>query len=304
MQERNTFDLPQKFTRTITGMFGESGKKWLAELPEIARETAAKWSLKMEKPFKDLSYHFVAPCVCPDGSKAVLKIGFPGEELEFFNEVKTLQLYNGDGAVRLLDADQTRYAMLLEKLTPGESLGKLCLRDDARAVKIAAGILKKLVREIPEDGEYHLLENWINGFHRAENTAFPAEKIKKARDFYNELTGKKTRRYLLHGDFHHENILSAEREPYLVIDPKGLVGNVGYDAGVFLNNHVNWLEGMPDDHAKLDFAVRQFSEILQIAEDELRKWAFVQMILSAWWTFEENDERWRADLSKAEVWRV
>ncbi len=206
-----------------------------------------------------------------------LEIGFPGEKLEFINEVKTLQLYNGEGAVKLLDADRTRYAMLLEKLTPGESLGKLCLRDDAQAVKIAAGILKKLVREIPEDGEYHLLENWIDGFRRAENTGFPAEKIKKARNFYNELTGKKKNgyllqpKYLLHGDFHHENILSAEREPYLVIDPKGLVGSVGYDAGVFLNNHRDWLAEKPDVSVRMDLAVRQFSETLRITEDEDKK---------------------------------
>jgi streptomycin 6-kinase len=303
MQEHDPFNLPQKFTRTITGMFGESGKKWLADLPRIAGEVTAEWALTIEEPYKNLSYHFVAPCIRADGSQAVLKIGFPGEELEFFNEVKTLQLYGGDGAIRLLDVDPGRYAMLLEKLTPGESLGKLCLQDDAQAVKIAAGILKKLVREIPEDAGYHLLENWINGFRQAENTEFPADKIKRAQNFYSELTSKK-RKYLLHGDFHHENILSAEREPYLVIDPKGLMGSAGYDAGVFLNNHRNWLEGMPDGQAKLDLAVRQFSETLQIDEDEIRKWAFVQMVLSAWWTFEENDERWRADLSKAEVWRV
>ncbi len=296
--------MPQKFTRTITGMFGESGKKWLAELPEIARETAANWSLRIENPYENLSYHFVAPCLRADGSRAVLKIGFPGEKLEFFNEVKTLRLYDGDGAVRLLDVDGMCYAMLLEKLTPGESLGKLCLQDDAQAVKIAAGILKKLVRKIPEDTEYHLLENWIDGFRRAENTGFPAQKIKKAQNFYNELAGKRKHGYLLHGDFHHENILSAEREPYLVIDPKGLVGSIGYDVGVFLNNHREWMAEKPDISAALDLAVRQFSETLRIAEDEIRKWAFVQMVLSAWWTFEENDERWRADLSKAEVWRV
>src|ERR1044072_4055128 len=168
MQEHETFDLPQKFTRTITGMFGESGKKWLTRLPEIVSETAANWSLKFEGPFKNLSYHFVAPCRRADGSRAVLKVGFPGEELEFFNEVKTLRFYNGHGAVRLLDVDEARFAMLLEKLTPGESLGKICLLDAARAVKIAAGILKALVREIPpgelrDAAEYQRLENWIAG---------------------------------------------------------------------------------------------------------------------------------------------
>jgi len=304
MQGPNSFNLPQKFIRVITGMFGESGEKWLIDLPKLVKDIAADWSLAVEKPFGNLSYHYVAPCVCEDGTEAVLKIGFPGERMEFFNEVKTLRLYNSEGAVALLKVDENRYGMLLEKLTPGKSLGELCLKDDEQALEIAAGILKKIVRKTPAETGFHLLENWINGFRKAKNTGFPAETIKKAQNFYNELAGKNKQKYLLHGDFHHENILSASREPYLVIDPKGLIGDIGYDIGVFLNNHRNWLEGAPDSKAKLDRAVMQFSEALQIEPGDLRKWAFIQMVLSAWWTFEENNESWKSELSKAEIWRV
>jgi streptomycin 6-kinase len=304
MQERDPFNLPVKFTRTISGMFGKDGKKWLADLPGIVDSVAKKWSLTVEKRFENLSYHFVAPCICPDRTEAILKIGFPGEKLEFLNEVKTLQLYDGNGAVRLLTVDEASCAMLLEKLTPGEGLGELCSADDLAAVEIAAGILKKIVRKAPSALGFHLLDNWINGFRKAEKTEFPAETIQKAQNFYRELSGKNKTKFLLHGDFHHENILSSAREPYLLIDPKGLIGDIGYDVGVFLNNHRDWLEGMPQLGAKLDAAAQQFSAALDIAADDLRKWAFIQMVLSAWWTFEENDERWRADLRKAEIWQV
>ena len=304
MQERDPFNLPVKFTRTISGMFGKDGEKWLADLPGIVDSVTEKWSLTVEKRFENLSYHFVAPCICPDRTEAILKIGFPGEKLEFLNEVKTLQLYDGNGAVRLSTVDEDRFAMLLEKLTPGEGLGELCSTDDLAAVEIAAGILKKIVRKAPSASGFHLLDNWINGFRKAEKTEFPAETIQKALGFYQELSGKNKQKFLLHGDFHHENILSSAREPYLLIDPKGLIGDIGYDVGVFLNNHRDWLEGMPQPGAKLNAAVRQFSMALDIAADDLRKWAFIQMVLSAWWTFEENDERWRADLRKAEIWQV
>jgi len=286
-------------------MFGEKGRQWLARLPEIVAQVAGEWSLKVGKPFANLSYHYVAECICEDGSQAVLKIGFPGESLEFSNEVKALQLYNGAGAVRLFRFSESSCAMLLEKLTPGESLGEMCLKDDAGAVRIATGILKKIVRKAPAvDGGFHLLENWIGGFRKAENTEFPAGAIGKARDYFSKLTGDGQQKFLLHGDFHHENILSAAREPFLVIDPKGLIGWTGYDIGVFLNNHRNWLAGRPDLTKKLDGAVAQFAETFEIPERSLKEWAFIQMVLSAWWTFEENAKSWPDELSKAEEWRV
>jgi streptomycin 6-kinase len=303
MRSSNTFNLPQKFTRTISGMFAGKGEQWLAKLPEIVGGIAGEWSLTVAKPFANLSYHYVVECTCEDGSEAVLKIGFPEEKLEFFSEIKMLRLFDGAGAVRLLRASESNYAMLLEKLTPGEGLGEFCLKDDAKAVRIAAGILKKIVRKAPADSGFHLLKDWIGGFGKAENTQFPARIIKKARDFFSELTRDDKQKFLLHGDFHHENILSAAREPFLVIDPKGLIGWIGYDIGVFLNNHRNWLDGLPDRQEKLNDAVAQFAETFEIEEQSLRKWAFVQMVLSAWWTFEENGS-WRGELSRAEEWQV
>jgi streptomycin 6-kinase len=303
MQRSNTFDLPQKFTRTIAGMFGEEGTKWLAELPRIIAAVSADWSLKTGKPLKNLSYHYVAPCICADGTEAILKIGFPEEKTEFFSETETLKLYNGDGAARLLRADEKRYAMLLEKLVPGKTLGEMCLKDDKETVRIAAGTLKKIIRDVPKGGDFHKLDDWIGGFHRAKDTEFPADVIKKAQSFYKELTGK-NKNFLLHGDFHHENILSSTREPFLVIDPKGLIGGKGYDIGVFLNNHRNWLEGTPGFKEKLDRAVAQFSHVFEIESSDIGKWAFVQAILSAWWTFEENNENWKAEINKAGVWQV
>ncbi len=238
--------MPQKFTRTIAGMFGQKGREWLAALPEIIEEIARDWSLKAGKTFANLSYHYVAECTCADGSEAVLKLGCPEEDTEFINEVRMLRLFDGKGAVRLLRASESRCAMLLEKLTPGDHLGNLCLKNDEMAVRIAVACLKDIVRPAPPDGGgFYLLENWMNGFHKAENTEFPARVIKKARGLFDELAGGSKQKFLLHGDFHHENILSAGREPFLVIDPKGLIGDIGYDIGVFLNNHRNWLAGLP-----------------------------------------------------------
>lgn len=295
-------DLPAKFVQIISEAHGAKGTQWLADLSRIVEEIEGSWSIKVGKPFQNLSYHFVASCVCADGSEAVLKIGIPEDDSPIFNETEMLKMLDGRGAVKFLRSDETRFALLLEKLNPGEHLKTVFPNDDAKAVQIAIEVLRKIQRKPPSNHSFVLLEKWFKSFEKAENTAFPAQAVKKARNFYNEFTNEP--KFLLHGDFHHENILSAEREPFLMIDPKGIVGEIGYEISVFLNNHVWWLESAPDLQAKINYAVVQFAEAFEIEPQALRKWAFAQAVLSAWWTFEENGENWQRDLNLAGVWEV
>lgn len=309
MKRAVSADLPQKFIEEISGAFGEEGAGWIDRLPEIIGEIERKWSLEIKKPFPNLSYHFVAPCVLETGGEAVVKIGFPGEKQTTFNEIRTLEFLDGGGVCRLLRFDENRFALLLEKLTPGENLKEICRRgggdgDDARAVEIAINVMRNFWREPPENGEFPRLEEWFDGLKIAEKVNFAPEQVKKARRFFDELNALKERKTLLHGDFHHENILSARRAPFLAIDPKGIIGDIGYDLSVFMVNHAEWLESAPDLKEKLDSAIRAFSEAFEIEPQNLRRWIFAQTVLSAWWTFEENSENWKTGLDFAEIWKV
>ncbi|HEX8734631.1 MAG TPA: aminoglycoside phosphotransferase family protein, partial [Pyrinomonadaceae bacterium] len=133
---------------------------------------------------------------------------------------------------------------------------------------------------------------------------FAPEYVKKARRFFDELTALTETKTLLHGDFHHENILSAERQPFLAIDPKGIVGDISYDLSVFMINHANWLKSEPDLREKLDDAIRAFSEAFGLEPQNLRKWIFAFSVLSAWWTFEESSENWKREIAFTEIWKV
>jgi streptomycin 6-kinase len=298
-------DLPQKFTGGIRTAFGEEGGRWLDRLPEIIREIERKWSLEIEKPFPNLSYHFVAPCVFKTGGEAVVKIGFPGERATTFREVRMLEFMDGDGICKLLRFDEKRLALLLEKVTPGENLKAICgSGDDARAVEIAIKILRNFWRAPPENIEFPRMEKWFDVLKKAEKTGFAPGYVKRARRFFDELSAAGERKTLLHGDFHHENILSAEREPFLVIDPKGIIGDIGYDLSVFMINHAEWLKSEPDLEKKLDAAIRAFSEAFEIEPQNLRRWIFAHSVLSAWWSFEENSENWETGLDFTEIWKV
>ena len=98
--------------------------------------------------------------------------------------------------------------------------------------------------------------------------------------------------------------MTATREPFLAIDPKGIVGNLGYDIGVYLNNFIWWNGTRPDLTSRLNIVVAQFAEAFEIEPNELRKWAYAQMVLSAWWMFDEMPDIYDNEVVKADVWDV
>lgn len=305
MNENFIAELSKKFTRNTLDLCGETGEQWLNDLPQIIGKLEKTWLLKTEKPFENLSYNYVAPCSCADGSKAVLKIALPLNKSEIFNEARFLQMANGSGAVKLLKSDVSHRAILLEKLTPDANLKEVCRQDEAKAVEIAISIVRVILKEPPADSKFLRLEDWFdNFFEKAPKTNFPSEFLNKARRYFIELSCALKRKFLIHGDLHHENILSATREPFLAIDPKGIIGDIGYEIAVFLNNHLWWLASETNLRENLDYAARKFSEAFEIETLDLRKWAYAQIVLSAWWSFDESGENWQTDLAFAEIWEV
>ena len=297
--------LPQKFLEVITGAFREEGRQWLLNLPETIEKIEVDWKIKAENPYRNLSYHYVAPCVSTkNGEQFVLKIGFPGEKKNIYNEAKTLELLNGCGAARLYKFSEENCCFLLEKLTPGENLKTVCGKNDKKAVEIAVRVMRSFWRNPPPNHKFPELEDWFDGLNKAEKVNFAPEYVSKARRFFSELNDSSEKKLLLHGDFHHENILSAGREPFLAIDPKGIVGDIGYDLTAFLLNHANWLRAEPDLEEKLNNAILLFSKAFKIEPLNIKKWTFAQAVLSAFWTFEENCENWRGELDFAEIWEV
>ena len=95
-------------------------------------------------PFDILTYSYVAPAVQEDGTPAVLNVRVPGPEL--LDEIEALRVFNGIGAVKLLDADPDKGVLLLERLQPGTMLSSI--EDDERATSIVAEVMRQLWRPV------------------------------------------------------------------------------------------------------------------------------------------------------------
>lgn len=227
----------------------------LGLLARIACEVAAEWALELGEPFALARYSFVAPA----GADAVLKVT-PPEDDEADEEADALELWDGRGAVRLLRRDRSRRALLLERACPGEDLAGLP-EDEATAIAVETGL--RLWRPAGEPFR------WI-GDHvpRWLDNAEGHELAPLARELYGQLdVGRET---LVHGDFHHHNVLRSERG-WLAIDPKPMLGEPEYDIPSFLWNPLPY-------RMRRDVTERRLAAFAAAGLDEerMRIWAVIR----------------------------
>lgn len=285
--------IPTAFAQTILALYPEGGATWLHQLPTRLTDLARRWALHLEPPFA-LSYHYVAPAHRADGTPVVLKVGYPDQELS--NEIAALQCYGGDGMVQLLDFDRDQGALLLERLQPGTMLSTLA--DDEEATIIATTVMRKLWRPVPAAHTFPTVAEWAQGLqeHRARFAGgvgpLPKRLFEEAEAQFRDLLAANEPAQLLHGDLHHFNILRAQRQPWLALDPKGLVGDPAYEVGAFLYNPWSEFGNRPDVDNLLARRVALLAEQLGFDRARIRGWGIAQAVLSACWTIEGNGQGW------------
>ncbi|RPI94746.1 MAG: hypothetical protein EHM40_05470 [Chloroflexi bacterium] len=328
-------NLPSEFISNIEGTFGEAGRQFLASLPASIAEASQRWGLTDVQPSPTLSYNFVAFANRGD-EQVVLKMGVPDRELK--SEMAALRLFNGEGACRLIDCDEEKYWMLLERLKPGVML--LTLEDDEEATHIAAELMQKIWRPIehvtlseaksldeeqkrlfgredssltpprgPSGGVTHdkfiRLSDWFDGLKKLRATfdggtgPFDEKMVARVERSVKDFFAENHKPVLMHGDFHHYNILSSERG-WLVIDPKGVIGPACYEVGPLLINP--WGDFLDrQDHRQLtQRRIDILHEHLGFERERIREWGLAHSVLSSWWSFESHGE-WSYTANFAEM---
>jgi streptomycin 6-kinase len=190
--------------------------EWRRDAHRLADELAADWGLRLGEPYAPGAAGHVVRAERADGTPAVLKLVYPHRESE--QEADALERWDGDGAVRLLARDDERNALLLERCEPGTFLA---------AAPDPVGVLVELLPRLWKSGEgfrplVEEAEHWI---HDGDLARLPDGRLRDAATaLLRELAPSQGEQVLLHQDLHGENVLSAQREPWLVIDPKPLAG--------------------------------------------------------------------------------
>lgn len=202
----------------------QEGRAWIEALPGLVDACAHRWSLRLGDPFPYAFASVAMPAILSDGGEAVLKVQFPDQESE--HEADALALWNGEGAIRLLEHDERRHALLLERCRPGTPLSDL---DEDGALDVIVELLPRLwiAAASPFRPLASAAAEWRNRLEaRWRRTGRPFERrlLDATLDALATLPPSQGPQVLLHQDLHAGNVLRAEREPWLVIDPKPLAG--------------------------------------------------------------------------------
>jgi streptomycin 6-kinase len=271
------FTYPQQLLDEVERRADAEMREWLAALPALVGELAARWSLALDEPFQPGGVaSWVAPATDSSGREVVLKVGWP--HFESIHERDGLQAWDGNGTVRLYASDtlDDTIALLIERCVPGTTLASV---PEAEQDLVIAQLLRNLWCEPDAEHPFRTLQymcdSWADSFERkiaTRDLAIDPGLARAGIELFRSLPSTADRNVLLVTDLHAGNVLRAEREPWLVIDPKPFVGDPTYDA---LQHILNCEARLHADPLGL---VARMAQLVEVDDERLRLWLFARCV--------------------------
>jgi streptomycin 6-kinase len=270
---------------------------WLDRLPRLFGDVLDEWELTPDG--EDLWHGFcslVAPVRTVEGEPAVLKVSFDGDD-ESEHEALALRHWRGDGVVRLLRADPRRRALLLERLHRRD-LTELW---DLEACEVVAGLYPRIHRPaLPQLATItSYVARWLDELAaQPRDVPIPHRLREQTLSLGRDLVADPASvGRIIHGDLHYFNVLAADREPWLVIDPKPMSGDAHYEPAPMLWNR--WDELTDDVRSGVRRRFHTLVDAAGLDEDRARDWVVVRMVINAHWAVQDAQRAVR-DLSTDE----
>ena len=253
--------------------------EWLAALPDVIEAIASDWELELGEPYLPGGRcAWVAPAREGGDDELALKVGWRHREAE--HEASALRLWGGDGAVRCFRKrslhDTT--ALLLERCVPGEQLGR-ALPEPEQDVVIT-GLMRRLWARRPSGGEpigslaamCDLWAEWFELEFEHDSQGLDPGLAREGMAILRALPRSADRAVLLCTDLHAGNVLSARREPWLVIDPKPFIGDPAFEP---VQHMFNCEERLTHDPEGLS---RRMAELAELDVKRVRLWLFARCV--------------------------
>ncbi len=283
------------------GVLGMAGRgpdwaRWVEGLPGRLASLLEEWELTRDGWSMHGYCSIVVPVRTSAGETAVLKVAFDVDE-ESEHEHLALRHWGGRGAVRLLRADPHRRAMLLERLHPGDLTGV----PDLEACEVVAALYPRL--HLPALPQLLTVTSYVERWSAAlatmpRNAPIPRRMVEQALSLARDLVADPASTgVIVHGDLHYLNVLAADREPWLVIDPKPMSGDPHFELAPMLWNRMDELGDAVRTGVR-----RRFHTLVDAAgldEARARDWVILRMVLNAHWAVEDA-QRGERDLSADE----
>lgn len=273
--------LPSKFITTVTKTWGNKGKQWLDQLPQIVDNIKAYWLLTDIQPITNMSYHFVAFAKKSNKSVAI-KIGCDTKTYQ--SEKNTLAHFSGQGSVQLIGSNDNYQSLLLKRVQPGRTLKEINILIENK-MKAYAEVVHQLLN-IPSTGKKFIdCQKWCEAIDRIEHAIIKPLYIKKAQQLRGELINSMDAPYVCHGDLHLENIIQSENS-WLSIDPHGVIGEKAYEVSAFDLIQANEIV----DVRLMDSRLNMLAQATGVSYNRLVAWVFLRCVVSAQWFIEDEGD--------------
>ncbi|GAB3450335.1 streptomycin 6-kinase [Phycicoccus ginsengisoli] len=283
----------QRHTAQDGGVGGPSGGDWASGLPRLLAQVCAEWHLEPTGSPRTGWTALVVP-VAREGRPLALKLVWP--HVEARDEALVLRHWDGRGAVRLVQADPTRWVLLLEALDAARDLRSL---DIDSACDVAGRVLGELHRPAPPG--LRLLSEFAQD--QAEKIAaadgvLPPRMVDRVRGLVRDLVADPAcDATLVHTDLHYENVLHTlpgstrpATDGWVAIDPHAMAGHPGFEVQPLLRNRVDEL----GTGSSFRWLVRRRLEVVcesaGIDEDEALAWSYVGAAMEARWAAQDGDQ--------------
>lgn len=273
----------KELEKNIINFYGDKGAQWLTNLSPLIAQLEITYGLFNLKSLKNLSYNYVLSGF-QGLQPIVLKLGLDNDALK--QEALALKAFAGSGTVKLLVENDGM--LLLERAVSGVPLTSYFPENDNEAIQITCECLKRLHQaKLPSTHHFPHVKDWLMALDNHLN--IPTDYLHKARKLRDELITTSAASVLLHGDLHHGNILQ-NGDNWIVIDPKGVMGEPAYEIAAFIRNPIPKLLAHPNAQRIIDNRITQFSKILKLSKQRIIDWCYVQAVLAWAWTLEDNGD--------------
>ena len=269
------------FEKNIISIYGRRGKQWLAELPDLVNKIVEKYNLTKLTPVKNMSFNYVARG-CQHDKPVILKIGLNSNA--FSKELSCLKAFVKHSAAEVIADDDNM--MILQCAVPGTRLKDYFPTHDTQATKVVCSVIKKMhLADILENHCFDRLCDVLKILDRKLD--IPDGTLSKARILRDNLLNSTNKEVLLHGDLHHDNLLK-NGEGWLIIDPKGFIGDPAFELAAYLCNPMPKL--IAEDNVRKIIANRIYvlAEQLDIPEKRITDWLYVKSVLCWAWCLDDN----------------
>lgn len=285
MMQVTSQKLSSAFVSNIRELYGEEGETWINDLPSRLTQLSEKWNFRFLSIMPDLTYNFVGLVeMIPTGTCAIIKMGLKHENIA--TEVQWLQCFN-KSVPKIYWHDDKCHAFLMGCLEPGNSLKTLVKAgQDDSATRILCHTIKDLQSHQQNNPNFPHISRLAGSFSLLKNH-LDGKILSKAESLFHGLVSDRIQDVLLHGDLHHDNVLSSGTT-WKVIDPHGYVGDPVFEVGAMIYNPCDYFPKEKSISQTVERRLKILAEELSFDAKRIKAWAYCRALLSIAWIFEDH----------------